>query len=158
MFSVMQGNLTIPVMVMVRVQYYGVKDGFCIQRAIPSFFLATRDPAGIATFWRSNDPSDTATLPTLVRTIKCRTVFSFGADWGMGLTHRRRTPSPHAEASKWPSGENERPLCRRPPPRPPPARPLSTHSTARVHSLTRSDSLLPSSLYVHHDSSHSDHF
>ena len=41
----------IPVIVKVRVQYYGVNDGFWIQRATPSF-LATRDPSGVATFWR----------------------------------------------------------------------------------------------------------
>ena len=43
-----------PQMVMFRVQYCGVSDGFWIQRAAPSIFGATvtRDPAGVASFWR----------------------------------------------------------------------------------------------------------
>ena len=38
-----------PQMVTVRVQYCGVNDGFWIQRAAPSIFVATvtRDPAGV---------------------------------------------------------------------------------------------------------------
>ena len=39
-------------MVMVRVQYCGVNDEFLDSKSDPVIFLATRDPAGVATFWR----------------------------------------------------------------------------------------------------------
>ena len=52
-------NLKITVKAMVRVQHCDANNGFWIQKSDPVIFLATRDPAGVATVWRP------ATLPTL---------------------------------------------------------------------------------------------
>ena len=69
MFSVkLWRNPIITVMVMVRVQYCGTNDGFWIQRATQHFFSNLRPCRGRHVLAPRDlvDPSDPATLPTLI--------------------------------------------------------------------------------------------